>query len=238
MPPEPVSAWLSHVSAWLRDSVEVKWLFGAAGPGDNAFLGVIFALNAGFASIDTITEGFMASLRDDVAMITAKYGDPKWLKNLEKEIPATDMPGLEKIAGLVAEALALNGRIPWLFKAKAKFWKGAMGVCAAVSLVCMAIPYAGRILLLLALPVPLFVLGCLDESRAFRKEAKKKCHEIEDGVRRLKVIRHPETMNDEVLARLGNVEKTLEVLIAKLDAANLSPNASSKSQPPASPDGK
>ena len=206
---------------------------------DCTFLGVTFALNASFAYVDSFMRSFMESMRDDFNRLVAKYRDQKWIESVANGNSAEALGKKERLVAVAKEALELENEIPKLFTEKARFWKRVMVVTSVFLLCCMVIPYRGRILVLLALPVPVFLHKCAKERDDFNIRAQEACREIDKSYERIKNSTDvaPDTERNAILNSLGKVEKTLEVLVAKLDPANQSP-ASSASLPPARLDSK
>lgn len=191
----------------------ISWCFSAADD-DRTALGAIFALNAAPASIDSFTKSFMESMRRVFRRKIAKYKDPKWLKSVGPDESAVNLNKRELLANNAKDVLEIENEIPTLFTAKARFWKEVMAGCALIALVCMVVPYTGRILVLLALPLPLFYWRCQAEKTAFEEKTDKACAEIDKNYDRIKG--HPEDSaaaeNKDVLSRLASIEKTLASL--------------------------
>lgn len=227
MPPDAIPAWLR---------IALEWTFASGGPGDNAFLGVMFALNAGFAAIDSFTKSYMESLRNDFRGLTAKYHDPQWLEAINPDNARTSEEAGRKVqlANMVSEVEMIDAGIPGLFTSTAKKWKSVMGASAAILLLCMAIPYLGRILLLLALPVPLFAQRCRRERDAVYGKASAACRKIDESYRQL--VGSSENRSDveglAINARLEKIEKTLGDVVALVAGQSVKAASSSPRKTP------
>ena len=206
-----VPDWL--ISCWHFCIDFFSWCFSAA-DNDRTALGAIFALNAAPASIDSFTKSFMESMRQVFHRKIAKYKDPEWLKSVGEDDSAVSLNKREQLVDVANEVLVIENEIPILFTAKAKFWKFVMGGCATISLWCMVVPYTGRVLVLLALPLPLFYWQCLKEKAAFEKKTDKSCAEIDKSYERIKGHSDNAAVaeNKDVLARLAAMEKVLSSL--------------------------
>lgn len=224
-----VPDWL--ISCWDFCINLISWCFSTV-DGDRTALGVIFALNAAPASIDSFTKSFMESMRQVFRRKIAKYRDPEWLKSVGEDDSAVSLNKREQLADVADEVLVIENEIPILFTANAKFWKFVMGGCATVALLCMVIPYTGRALVLLALPLPLFYWQCLKEKSAFEKKTDKACAEIDKSYARIKGHANDSAMfeNMDILARLASMEKVLSSLTAQDPARSKAKRKSSKKQ--------
>lgn len=171
----------------------------------------------------------MEAMRDDFRRLVAKYKTPKWIASAEKDIDGSGAEALDKrdqLGTAIDKALALEAKIPLLFRRKSRIWKSIMGVCAAAVLCCMVIPYTGRVLVLLATPVPLFAVSCLIEERHFKKEAEEACREIELIRGGLKSDK-PESQ-DEELANLRKAVSEIAESLATLVGAGPQPPQSTR----------
>ena len=203
--------WL--ISCWHFCLGFISWCFSAADD-DRTALGAIFALNASFASIDSFTKSFMESMRRVFRRKIAKYKDPRWLKSVGKDDSAVSLNKREQLADVANEVLVIENEIPMLFTAKARFWKFVMGACATVALWCMVVPYTGRVLVLLALPLPLFYWRCLKEKAMFEMKTEKACAEIDKNYDRIKGHADDPAAagSKDILVRLDSMEKALASL--------------------------
>lgn len=193
MPPDQLATncqipdWLVSLWGWIvsiGNAFVIFWnwlIVEAASDGGSTALSLIFALNAGFASINSFTKGFLFSLRRDFCKRTAKYRDPMWLASipLAQDNGSSNLNHREQLADLASAVLGMERNMSRVVARTAKIWKTVMGICAAVTLVCMFIPYYGRIMMFLALPVPLFAWHCHRLRGKFKARAIKACANLE-----------------------------------------------------------
>lgn len=178
--------WIVAVASGLV--IAGKWIVMETSEGSGATaLGLIFALNAGFASINAFTKGFLFSLRRDFCKLTAKYRDPKWLNSIpvSKDEGSSSLNHREQLADLANNVLEMENNMSAAVRKTARTWKFVMGLCAAITLVCLFIPYYGRILIFLALPVPLFALRCHFLRKKFKIKASEACNNLESNYNRI-----------------------------------------------------
>ncbi len=204
-----VPDWLLSCAHFCGDVI--SWCFNSP-DADRTALGVIFALNAATASIDSFTKSFMESMRLVFRNKIAKYRDPEWLKSVGKDDSAVSLNKREQLANVANDVLVIENEIPTLFTAKARFWKIVMACCAVIALICMVVPYTGRILTLLALPLPLFYWRCKSEKSSFEAKTKMACAEIDRNYDRIKGVGNEPVAaeNEDVLSRLASIEDALE----------------------------
>lgn len=221
-PPPPewwsgVWSTLCLLLSWVWSGI--VWCFANQPDDDYTFLGVIFALNASFASVDLITNSYMESMRAKFRRRIAKYKNPEWINSIKNDGSPASINKREQLAKMAERVLEIENEIPVLFTKKAKVWKVVMGICAAITLICMVVPYKGRILVLLALPVIVFIKLCSSEACAFDKKTTSACQEIDTTYERMKEEKpkDPTTEGDSVLSRLSKIEDTL-ITLAKNSA--------------------
>ena len=209
--------WLSVGWDWIE--CLVLWMTFAKPDDDRTLLSVIFALNAGFASIDYFTQSILRSLRHKLSKEISKYKDREWSNKIGSEDTVVNLKRREAMSQLADAALRIQNKIPGLFNSQAKKWKTWMAIAAAVSLVCMVIPFTGRITILLALPVPLFALRC----NLKKSDIEKECKDID--VQYEKLIKCEDESSkpvkqDETVSRLDKIEVAVNNLIAQLQQGN------------------
>lgn len=151
----------------------------------------------------------------------ATYNDLKSPKKAQDTEAETSASKRAQLSEMTSKVLEVEKEIPALFTKRARFWKIVMGVCAIVTLICMVVPYTGRILVLLGLPVLLFIWRCDREEQAFDKKTSEACKEIDAMRERIMNDKHvtPSTENANILSRLTNIEDTL----ATIAKATISP---------------
>lgn len=164
----------------------------------------------------------MESLRDDLRHLTAKYHEKQWLAFVNPENAKTLEEAGRKVqlADMVSEVESIDAEILELFTSNAQKWKLAMGVSAAILLLCLVIPYLGRILALLALPVPVFAYRCHRERNAVYGKIVVKCNEIDKRHEQMTSPGENWSKIGEmaISARLDTIEKTLGSVVEKLEA--------------------
>ena len=141
MPPDDGSSILSWVFKSYTD--------------DLTLLGVLFTINAGLSGVDSITTKMTEALRESIKKEIAKFEGENWLKVIAPEETDSDKAIRSKLKPLVDGVVQMKEEIPSLFNDSAAFWKNVMIGVAAILLVCMAIPYTARIMLLSVLTLPL-----------------------------------------------------------------------------------
>lgn len=199
----PLPDFFWAACACIKDSI--CWLISEPEHVDGTLLSVIFALDASFATIDYFSQSFLRTLRQKLRSRISKYQDPKWIRTIGSENTVTNLIRREQLTQLAAEAVRIQNRIPDFFNAKARFWKSVMAVSAAVMLVFMAVPYFGRIAILFALPVPLFVMKC----KSKKDDIEDECEEIDKKYELL--------MTSEGAVTLSENSALMSELIAQLD---------------------
>ena len=213
----------------------LDWCVAGLPNDDCTFLSVIFALNASFASVESITKSYMESMRAKFRARIAKYKDPKWLKSAEGDKSKTNANKRAQLSEMTGKVLDIEMEIPGLFTKRARFWKIVMGVCAIITLICMVVPYTGRILVLLGLPVLLFIWRCDCEEQAFDKKTSNACAEIDATYERIRSDEHvaPSAENANILSRLTNIEGALATIAKATASSTPLPQATPKT--PAKP---
>ena len=209
----PIPDWLPVCWDWIK--CLAAWATFAKPDDDRTLLSVIFALNAGFASIDYLTKSILRSLRHKLNKYTTEYKNREWANQIGDEDTVVNLKRREAMSQLADAALRIQNKIPGLFNAQAKKWKIWMAIAAAVSLVCMVIPFTGRITILLALPVPLFALRCNSK----KNSVEKKCKEIDERYEKLIKCEDDASKpvkQDETVSRLDKIEEALNNLSAQL----------------------
>ena len=199
----------------------ITWLVTNDNEVDISALNAVFALNAGFASIDYFSHGIMRILRKSLRKKLSEYGVDEWSKSA-----GTKLETKETLNDLADRVVKIQDSLPDRFGAIAKRWKFIMAACAGISLVLMVIPYHGRIVIILALPVLLFAnkcrkkkneimgeLSCIDSKR---DEIVKSSHLVEKKI------------NTEMIDRIGNLERAISSLVS----ANDNPDAKPRQRKP------
>lgn len=192
-----------------------SWVCGSP-DADRTALSAIFALNAGFASIDYFMQGIMRSLRKPLNRRIAKYSKvvDLWAKPVGEQGTGADLQAREAVNGLAERVLDIQGSLPETFGRTAVFWKLLMAVCAAATLVLMVIPCCWRITVLLALPVPLFVFFCYRKKVSIKNELRS----IDNEFDRLsaEARQSPPPAGQELQNRMDELEKNLSKIASAL----------------------
>lgn len=133
----------------------IKWL-KATGTTSQVLLGAAFSFNAGVAILKRLREELNRRLKKAIHAKCNQARDAGWLGHLEN-LEQVSSPGFKEAARkLMAERDSLDAR-PLPFVVWSSGWaKMAMLLCAAVALVCMAIPHTARWTVLLFCPYPVF----------------------------------------------------------------------------------
>ena len=164
----------------------IKWLTTEIPNDGQAVASLVFALNAGFATIDSFTQGIMRSLKESLQRRLDKYNG-EWENPVGSENTGVNLKLREEVNNLAEEVVAIQSTLPSVFGKIALHWKIIMGLSAATCLILMAIPYCARFILVLALPVPLFAWCCQ------RKKDKIKAQilEIDEEYKQLEIESRP-----------------------------------------------
>lgn len=191
------------------------WVCGSP-DADRTALSAIFALNAGFASIDYFMQGIMRSLRKPLNRRIAKYNKvvDQWSKPVGEQGTGANLQARESVNGLAERVLDIQSSLPETFGRTAVCWKLLMAACAAVTLVLMVIPCCWRITVVLALPVPLFAFFCYRKKEAIKDELKS----IDKEFDRLSVEARQSTplAGQELQDRMEEMEKNLAQIVSAL----------------------
>lgn len=193
----PLPECLSNALAWAFKSYT----------DDLTLLGVLFTINAGLSVVDSITSMMTDALREEIKSEIAKFEGENWLKAIAPDETDSDKAIRAKLKPLVDGVVRMKVEIPSLFNGRAAHWKNVMIGVAALLLVCMAIPYTARILLLSVLTLPLMQLSFSREKKAFLK----KFENAANGVREtFKTIQSSsttkETDQDDIAEKLSGPE--------------------------------
>lgn len=164
----------------------LNWIFANGSNGDLTLLGVIFTINAGFSSLDILIHNIVTPLRAKLRKRLSKYRDANWMRAIAPSETERDQGKREVLAALVNEVASLEAEIPELFKGTSRRWKRIMAVTAALTVVLMAIPYTGRIVILLSLTVPLFYWRCRKELDRFNKKLEEACGNLDKNYNTIK----------------------------------------------------
>ena len=198
-----ILSWIALAFLWLLGSVD----------NDRTALSVVFALDAGFAAIDYFMKSILHVLRASICRRLEKYKDPKWEQDTKSGKVYSDVVASEKMNGLVQRVENIRDGLSDAFERSAKKWKLLMGGCAAVALICMVIPYCGRISIFLALPVPMFALACHRKKNKIKSELNDIDGQYDELI---KNIRESEKTEDpDMLSRIGKLEEAVSVLIGR-----------------------
>ena len=229
MPPDVVSAgnciqfsvpeWILTVGIWLK----IAAVYAVEEPdSDRTLLSAVFAINAGFATIDYFTQSIVRPLRRKLNKRIFEYKNPDWPKKIGGENTVVNLKRREAMSQLADAAMRIQNKIPTLFNSQARRWKIVMAIAAVIALVLMSIPYTGRIVLLLALPVPLFAWRCYAKKRGIEDE----CKTIDDKYEHLiKDVNDSlsQDKRDETTSRLDNLERALNKLIEQMPSSKPKP---------------
>lgn len=156
-----------------------SWLMTKAPNDDTTLLSVLFAFNAGFSTVDSIIGGMLKRLRTKIRCRICRYTDAEWIKSVAPDDTEQDKTKRDVMTALVKGVTDLQDEIPSMFCKNACVWKVFMAIAAAIALYCMAVPHTQRITLLLALPIPLFLLSCRIELNSFNKRLDAACKNLE-----------------------------------------------------------
>lgn len=196
-----VGTWIASAFLWLLEAAD----------DDRTALSVVFALDAGFATIDYFMKSILHDLRNSICWRLEKYKDPKWEQNTKSGKMYSDVVASEKMDELVQRVEGIRDGLKNTFEKSAKRWKLSMGGSAAAALVCMAIPYCGRITILLALPVPLFALSCHGKKNKIKSELNEIDAQYDELIR--SKMESAKTDDPDMLSRIGKLEDAVSALI-------------------------
>lgn len=157
----------------------LEWVFKSY-TDDLTLLGVLFTINAGLSVVDSITAKMIDALRKSIREEIAKFEGENWLKVIAPNETDSDKAIRSKLKPLIDGVVQMKEEIPSLFNERAAFWKNAMIGVSAFLLVCMAIPYTARILLLSVLTLPLMQLSFSREKNEFMGRFKKAADRVRD----------------------------------------------------------
>jgi len=177
--------------------------------------GIIFGVNVGFSTIDSLAGNLLEALRKCTGKRIGKYRDANWIRSIAPTDTVKDEARRNLLSKVIHKVLAYADQTDDLFRANAFFWKVVMAMAAAAAFVFMAIPYVRWWSSLLILPIPLCFCSCLIELLVFRIKLGKKCNEVETIYNNLKDDNAiPGTQTD-----MGSVEMRLlaieELLVKK-----------------------
>lgn len=188
----------------------LKWIVADCSHGDLTLLGVIFTLNAGFSAVDILVHGIVTPLRAKLRKRLSKYRDANWMRAIAPSETERDQGKRDVLAALVTEVEKLESEIPELFKGTSRTWKWIMAGAAAIALVLMAIPYSGRIVIVLALTVPLFYINCRIELSRFNSKLDDACRNLDKSYTAIKTNCNSEDSSTNVSAKLTSIESKMK----------------------------
>ena len=189
--------------------VVFNWLFSDVSEGDLTLLGVLFTLNASFSSVDILIHGIVSPLRTKLRKRLNRYRDAKWMRAIAPSENERDQGKRDVLNALVNDVTSFESEIPELFKGTARTWKWIMATVSAVTLLLMAIPYSGRIVVLLALTIPGFYLHCRIELRNFNKKLDAACSNLDKSYKAIKDNCATSNSLDNVADRLSVIESKI-----------------------------
>lgn len=201
-----------HPDGWIVDVL--KWIVADASGGDLTLLGAIFTLNAGFSSIDILAHGIVTPLRAKLRKRLSKYRDANWIRAIAPSETERDQGKREVLKALVDEVTKLESEIPDLFKNTLKLWKRIMAVTAAIVLMLMAIPYSGRIVILLACTIPGFYLHCRREKKLFTAKLDNACNNLDQNYKAIKENCGANDASESVSNKLTSIESNMPGSVA------------------------
>jgi hypothetical protein len=179
---------------------------------DLTLLGIIFGVNIGFSTIDSLAGNLLQSLRRCTGRRLVKYRDAKWIRSIAPTDTVKDEAKRNLLVKVIRKVLVYAEQTGDLFRTNVVCWKVAMAAAAATSFVFMAIPYVPWWSSLLILPVPLCFCSCLIELLIFRFRLGRKCNEVELIYSNLKednAIPKGDTDKGSVETRLSALESLL-----------------------------
>lgn len=198
-PAQPESWWL----------IALKWIVADGSGGDLTMLGAIFTLNAGFSALDILVHGIITPLRTKLRKRLSKYRDANWMRAIAPSETERDQGKRDILAALVSEVDKLESEIPDLFKNTSRKWKWVMAAAATLALVLMAIPYSGRIVLVLALTIPGFYLSCRIELSWFNRRLETACKNLDNNYEAIKTNCRSEDSSTSISTKLDSIESKI-----------------------------
>ena len=195
---------LAQPESWFMTAG--KWILADGTNGDLTLLGVIFSLNAGFSALDVLVHGIITPLRAKLRKRLSKYRDANWMRAIAPSETERDQGKRDVLNALVNEVEKLESEIPDLFRGTSRTWKWIMAVAAAIALVLMAIPYSGRVVIVLALTVPLFYLNCRHELNRFNSRLDEACKSLDKSYAAIKTNCNNEESSTNISDKLASIE--------------------------------
>lgn len=180
---------------------------------DLTLLGIIFGVNIGFSTIDSLAGNLLQALRRCTGKRLAKYRDAKWIRSIAPTDTVKDEAKRALLTKVINKVLIYAEGTDDLFRTNVFWWKIAMVAAAATTFVFMAIPYAPWWSAFLIIPVPLCFFSCLIELGIFRLRIGKKCNEVEliyNNLRDDNLIPKEESDKGSVESRLTALESLLK----------------------------
>lgn len=193
---------------WLVKAL--KWIVSDGSGGDLTLLGAIFTLNAGFSAVDILVHGIVSPLRAKLRSRLSKYRDANWMRAIAPSETERDQGKRDVLDALVKEVTKRESEIPDLFKDTSRRWKWVMAAAAAIALVLMAIPYSGRIVILLACTIPGFYLHCWLEKNAFNSKLETACENLDNNYKAIKESCGANDASESVSDKLTTIESRIE----------------------------
>ena len=193
----PLHDCLSNALAWVFKSYT----------DDLTLLGVLFTINAGLSVVDSITAKMTDALREEIKSEIAKFEGENWLKVIAPEETDSDKAIRSKLKPLIDGVVRMKVEIPSLFSGRAAYWKNVMVGVAALLLVCMAIPYTARILLLSVLTLPLMQHSFSCEKKTFMDRFEKAANGVRETFKTIQSnSTTKETDQDDIAKKLSGPE--------------------------------
>lgn len=148
---------------------------------DLTVLSVIFGVNIGFSSIDSIVAGLVATMQGRISKKISKYRTGEWMMKIAPSETAIDKAKREILNNaLKKEVGSVTNEVQNLFNTNAIVWKKIMALAAIVSFFLMVIKFDAWLTNLLILPIPLFLVSCRIERWCFFYRLRKGCRKVED----------------------------------------------------------
>ena len=199
---------------------------------DVTLLSVIFAFNAGFSTVDSIVGGMIKNLRSKIRHRVCCYTEAKWIRSIAPTDTEKDKVKRSVLTALVKGVTDMQKEIPDMFSTNAFWWKIVMALSAAIALYCMAVPHTQRITLLLALPIPLFMLACRIELRSFNKRFGDACKNLEKERKLITEADASEPEAGDVNSKISVAEEKVKSFEGIKPMPPLPPRSSTPPPPP------
>lgn len=184
------------------------WVMSKTPNNDVTLLSVLFAFNAGFSSVDSIVSGMLKNLRSEIRHRVCHYTETDWIRSIAPTDTEQDKAKRSILTALVKGVTDMQNEIPSMFCRNAFWWKIVMAISAAIALYCMATQHTERLTLLLALPIPLFMLSCRVELRAFNARFDEACKNLEKERKLIKEVDATSPKTESVVSKISaNADK-------------------------------